>query len=906
MTPVFGGRSIQEGDHFTVSGGSTEVTFEFTTDATVQPGRVPIDYNVTDDQDALGTAIVTAIENATALGLSPTYLGDGILEIGDIPFTVNTAASSVTVSNIEPFVMQAPELGGFTVLDGEIFTIQKGANPPIVFEFDTDSIFDTSNVRVPFSFFSTQDDIAAAIAQAVRGETSLDLVTENLGLGAILLREPGAQIDLSQTPGITQTGISDGQVFTVDDGNRIVTFEFDSNGLRTNGNGAISINEDYTLLVPATGGGINGIADGDLFSVRNVATNQFEVFEFDKNNVFIDNDLDSLPDFRLIPISDLSTREQVATQIVMALESTGLDVAPRNLGSGVVLLEGTTPDITLDTTSAPNLGNGTQARSLDEISQAVVDAMQSAPLVPVMNSRYLGNGVIEPGRSDNHVISTSNSNIAIFGDPGAVVDGQTLIVSDGGSVRSFEFDFDGSIALGTVPIDLDYNFTIQVPAAGGAAGGLQDGDRFAVNSGLGLADTIFEFDSNNVSDVGVTVISFTETDNQDQIAERIRIALDGVGLNLQPRNLGSGQVLLNLDGTLPANRVDTSGSQTLSHFLNDDVGTKVFEAIRLAFGPDVTVTNLNNGRIHIDGATSHDVDLSTSSLFSPGQLPAGMLALDGTNIVDGDSFIVGDGNQTVTFEFDETSLRNGVTQGSVAIPFAKSPVPTSAIDVATAIVNAIESQNLSITATSLANGLIHLDGDDEDGVSFSGGLIQGTNTEVIVTASAPALLDAWIDFNQDGDFNDANEQVFSSLPLAAGANILSLVTPTNVPLGGSTARFRLSSLGGLRPTGLAADGEVEDYSIRIITNEAPTVANPIGTRNVNEDAPDTIIDLSNVFSDNDIANGNGDRLRLRVTGNTNPTLVMTSLGQTGTLLTLDYLENQKGVTGFPPEWLGEL
>jgi len=233
-------------------------------------------------------------------------------------------------------------------------------------------------------------------------------------------------------------------------------------------------------------------------------------------------------------------------------------------------------------------------------------------------------------------------------------------------------------------------------------------------------------------------------------------------------------------------------------------------------------------------------------------------------------------------------------QGSVAIPFAKAPVPTSAIDVATAIVNAIESQNLSINATSLANGLIHLDGDDKDGVSFSGGLIQGTDTEVIVTASAPALLDAWIDFNQDGDFNDANEQVFSSRPLAAGANILSFVTPTNVPLGGSTARFRLSSLGGLRPTGLAADGEVEDYAIRIITNEPPTVANPIGTRNVDEDAPDTVIDLSNVFSDIDIANGNGDRLRLRVTGNTNPMLVSTSLGQTGTLLTLDYLDNQNG------------
>ena len=40
--------------------------------------------------------------------------------------------------------------------------------------------------------------------------------------------------------------------------------------------------------------------------------------------------------------------------------------------------------------------------------------------------------------------------------------------------------------------------------------------------------------------------------------------------------------------------------------------------------------------------------------------------------------------------------------------------------------------------------------------------------------------------------------------------------------------------------------------------------------------------------------GNGDRLRLRVIGNTNPTLLDTSLELTGTRLTLDYLLNQNG------------
>ena len=68
-------------------------------------------------------------------------------------------------------------------------------------------------------------------------------------------------------------------------------------------------------------------ADTQAFE-NNVATNQFEVFEFDKNNVFIDNNLDMLPDYRLIPITDLSTREQVASQIVVAIEISVMSVNP--------------------------------------------------------------------------------------------------------------------------------------------------------------------------------------------------------------------------------------------------------------------------------------------------------------------------------------------------------------------------------------------------------------------------------------------------------------------------------------------------------------------------------------------------------------------------------------------------
>lgn len=103
---------------------------------------------------------------------------------------------------------------------------------------------------------------------------------------------------------------------------------------------------------------------------------------------------------------------------------------------------------------------------------------------------------------------------------------------------------------------------------------------------------------------------------------------------------------------------------------------------------------------------------------------------------------------------------------------------------------------------------------DEDGVSF-GALTVGNSAQVTVTVSAAGRLDAWIDFNADGDWNDTGEQVFASQSLFTGANYLTVPVPDNASTGSTFARFRVSSSGGLKPNGPAADGEVEDYRVLI-------------------------------------------------------------------------------------------
>ena len=104
--------------------------------------------------------------------------------------------------------------------------------------------------------------------------------------------------------------------------------------------------------------------------------------------------------------------------------------------------------------------------------------------------------------------------------------------------------------------------------------------------------------------------------------------------------------------------------------------------------------------------------------------------------------------------------------------------------------------------------------DDEDGVIFPP-LAVGSSVSLNVNAFGTGLLQAWMDFNQDGDWADAGEQIFSNYPLSNGNNILPLNIPATAYVGWTYARFRYSSVQNLGYGGQAADGEVEDYFFRI-------------------------------------------------------------------------------------------
>jgi len=113
--------------------------------------------------------------------------------------------------------------------------------------------------------------------------------------------------------------------------------------------------------------------------------------------------------------------------------------------------------------------------------------------------------------------------------------------------------------------------------------------------------------------------------------------------------------------------------------------------------------------------------------------------------------------------------------------------------------------------------------DDDDGIQFATSVTGGRNTVVIVDSSKSGFLNAWIDLDRSGSFDD-NEQVSYNYFLNPGKQSLHMYIPTTLVEGSSWARFRLSSIPNVGPTGGVADGEVEDYQVKLI-EEATVVTN---------------------------------------------------------------------------------
>lgn len=139
-------------------------------------------------------------------------------------------------------------------------------------------------------------------------------------------------------------------------------------------------------------------------------------------------------------------------------------------------------------------------------------------------------------------------------------------------------------------------------------------------------------------------------------------------------------------------------------------------------------------------------------------------------------------------------------------------------------------------------------------VPFAGGgteLIAGQTYTIQVTAvRAGAFLQAWVDYNRDGDWDDPGERIATNRSLAEGANNLTFTVPQGAVGGESYARFRLGEFGLDSPTSAADVGEVEDYRVDILASaaQAAATANLAGTDSAEASGPVSPLSLAAAFS----------------------------------------------------------
>ena len=115
---------------------------------------------------------------------------------------------------------------------------------------------------------------------------------------------------------------------------------------------------------------------------------------------------------------------------------------------------------------------------------------------------------------------------------------------------------------------------------------------------------------------------------------------------------------------------------------------------------------------------------------------------------------------------------------------------------------------------------------DEDGIRLLNAVRpRGTaRVRVTVEGSVSGFLSGWLDFDRNGSWQEAGEQIFTDLMVTPGVHEFTFTVPATAAMGVTYARFRLSTMAGLSETGPAPDGEVEDYRVFVRRARPPVLS----------------------------------------------------------------------------------
>ena len=777
------------------------VIFEYDSNdpSDVSGGRVRIDISQAGSIDDIAEATAQALDGA-GIALAPKNLGDGRVHVG--------ASTGLTVDTNFGALLQTGQAQ--PILDGDTFQISHGSETAVFSFADTwptlgDS--DLNDLVIEYSRADSTEDLANRIAGTIAAQ-NLGLTPTNQGDGQIHLGgEESHTVDAAGTaalrttgtPGVSgstqihlpgqlslvvpaqainsEGGVADGQFFTIDDGQRDTSLRLaypEPNNLDT----AISItgnrnfNDVELVFVDSLIGGAAAATFDDInmlltIDLEAAATTSGAIVQAINNEgtftAELDVTRDATNDGGGIP-GVVGSQGFFSSELRFEFEQEGLEEEDPAFGvsPGAVAIE-FSPEATID-----------------ELADLLVEAISDAnvDLDPVNR----GNGVVELGVDEDHVVDATRTEVDTIGAFGGIADGETFQIGNlagEDKIVTFEFNAEDDVAEGNVALD------------------------------------------------------FNLGDSDDLLASRIIDAIVAADLDLTPTYLGNGSIALN---DTPHHTADVGGS-TMSQtgfpggavaipfipgasFDANQLASAIITAVndssleRISFTPRGGDTYFINGAAGVGGELDNFfVEAIADKADNP------LLANQSSNetkftiLTDGVELDYGDAPNSPALQYETTFDDGGARHVVVA---------------GTSLGQLVDAESDGLASPS-ADGDDQSDTDDEDGV---GGLVRdlqaGTGifnahlaTPITVTASRIGYLDAWIDFKGDGDWDDPGEQIFASQLLSVGDNELTVNTPDNASTGTTYARFRFSLTGNLTPSGVAAEGEVEDYEIEILPGTPP-------------------------------------------------------------------------------------
>lgn len=788
---AFGG--VNDGQRLTItSANRVQTTFEFDSNSNFLAGNRAVPIAVGASQGEVVTALISAI-NSAALGVTATDAGEGRINLG--------AQSGVRLNTTDTVIDQPRGTLAFEIpanalrgilRDGQSFSLNNGRRT-INFEFDSDGVVASGNVSIDFSAAESLRALATLMQQAI-ASSPLGIVPSIVADDLLYIGLPeGGSVDAGTSP-LTVVGTSrtlrDGQFFSISHQGLSRTFEFTTDAAFTAGRVPISITAN-------------------------------------------------------------DSQNQIASRIVQAIRSTDLGLTPTLAGAGNIVIGGDETTL-IDISGATDLGlfgrPGIRSSTrLDLFGPLFVQVPVVGASGIADNSTFLltHNGRTEvfefdnnfsgPSQSGNVLVRYNNTNTAA--EIAQLITNAILTTNLGLAPQTLG---GGRINLGRVP-DSVFPRISNFSSLTTSRGLVEDGERFTIS--IGSTSVTFEFDDvslNNGVASGNRPILFGPNSSKRDIVDGMQAAINAAGLGLNSTILPGDILQLNdtarhsINTGLAPTLVRTGipgGANQVSYipdasFTSEDMKRALINAINASIDNTLQASDRGGGTLLVSGAVSISPELD--NFFLRGVVdPAGNFLK--SNQLD-----------------DET--RFTVLMPGVELDFGDAPDPLSTTlgRYPTLFVN--DGARHLISDRALLGSLISAEPNgqpssdasadsNDDGVAFGtnyqiAGLFNSNfDTQVTVTLSSPGFVDGWIDWNSDGDWDDPGEYVTQSVAFSAESltKTFQIRVPASAPalnqLTASVARFRSSTRGSLATTGLAVDGEVEDYRVFIAPGSPPEARN---------------------------------------------------------------------------------